>query len=192
MIGKRENCIKKRREKCECPGTGTNAVAVGTFAGESNQRSFAVAVGHDAGYSEQGDSAVAIGSSAAGTNQGNNAVAIGQEAGQVEQGANTVAIGSLAGKTSQKENSIILNASGSERNPDQEGFFVDPIREYDINEDVDDTEFLFGRKVNNENYYEIVTIKEEDNPFKRFLNELNSIKQSINSIEQRLDTLENS
>lgn len=75
-----------------------------------------------------GTSSLAIGNNAGQTNQGINSIAIGNSAGQTNQGNNSVAIGNNAGVTDQAANSIILNASGSDLNSSNSGFFVNPIR----------------------------------------------------------------
>jgi hypothetical protein len=86
-------------------------IAIGAGAGY-NQGSNAVAIGLNAGQTNQGSNAVAIGAGA-GYNQGSNAVAIGLNAGQTNQGSNAVAIGAGAGQTNQGSNSIVLNATGA-------------------------------------------------------------------------------
>jgi hypothetical protein len=116
---------------------GAYCVAVGINAGQTTQISAAVAIGNNAGRYNQAANAVAIGQSAgAGQSggtifQGNGAVAIGNNAGAGTtsgQGANAIAIGNNAGVASQTANSICLNASGNAINPNQSGFFVNPIR----------------------------------------------------------------
>jgi hypothetical protein len=72
---------------------GTVAVAIGSFAGLTSQKSGAIAIGYSAGRSLQGTNAIAIGYQAGQTQQGTSAIAIGYQAGQTRQGANSVAIG---------------------------------------------------------------------------------------------------
>jgi hypothetical protein len=92
---------------------GTQAVAVGGGAGQSNQGNYAVSIGNLAGR----------------TSQGTNSVAIGKNAGMTSQGSNSVAVGVLAGSTSQGAGTIILNASGVDLSTTSiNGLFVKPIR----------------------------------------------------------------
>ena len=109
---------------------GANSVAVGVNAG-TNQSSSAVAIGINTQVTNGSVGAVAIGTNAGNSNQGQYAVAIGASAGKgttTGQGNNSIAIGNSAGQLSQTANSICLNASGSALNPNQAGFFVNPIR----------------------------------------------------------------
>ena len=108
-----------------------SAVAIGYLAGNLNQSTASVAVGSSAGNYSQGYASVAIGNSAGYLQQGLAAVAIGDGAGSEYQGNYSIAIGHKAGGVtaqSQAANSIILNASGTELNSANEGFFVNPIR----------------------------------------------------------------
>lgn len=128
-------------------GQGYRATAIGYGAGQTNQGGWATAIGLNAGNSGQGTSTVAVGHRAGGTNQGTHAVAVGVNSGQNSQGAGAVAlgyragyggstaqgdysiaIGSFTGEASQAINSIALNASGSQFNPSESGFYVNPIR----------------------------------------------------------------
>jgi hypothetical protein len=108
--------------------TAGAAIAIGQYAGNTNQSSTGLGIGFRAGFSNQGNSAVAIGVDAGYATQGTRAIAIGDQAGETSQGANAVAIGHKAGETSQTANSIILNASGSALNGAAAGFYVSPIR----------------------------------------------------------------
>jgi hypothetical protein len=111
---------------------GNSTVAVGQQAARNGQSSSAVAIGQDAAYNYQGTEAVAIGRDAGYNNQSNYAIAIGSQAGTGDsssQGQYAVAIGYQAGWDHQQQNSIALNASGNQLNPDNSGFYVDPIRE---------------------------------------------------------------
>ena len=54
-------------------------------------------------------------------------VTIGNTAGQTNQGLNAIAIGNAAGKTNQSANSIVLNASGTDLEAYQSGFYAGPI-----------------------------------------------------------------
>lgn len=110
---------------------GFSAVAVGRSAGQSNQSNGAVAVGKQSGYCNQGDNAVAIGNYAGRYTQGSHAVAIGYRAGYAcccSQGQYSVAIGPYAGECYQQQYSIAINASCGSLNPDNEGFYVNPVR----------------------------------------------------------------
>lgn len=107
---------------------GSFSVAVGRSAGQNDQGIRAVAIGQNAGASTQGGNGVAIGYSAGATGQGISAIAIGASAGETNQGATSIAIGSGAGSLNQSANSIVLNASGSTLSGAAAGFYVDPIR----------------------------------------------------------------
>ena len=107
-----------------------NSVAIGVNAG-TDKSSSAVAIGINTQVTNGSVGAVAIGTNAGNSNQGQYAVAIGASAGKgttTGQGNNSIAIGNSAGQLSQTANSICLNASGLALNPNQAGFFVNPIR----------------------------------------------------------------
>ena len=72
---------------------GYYAVAIGSNAGQSQQRRNAISIGSAAGQSSQGHNAIVIGHYAGQSRQGRNAVAIGSTAGQSPQGRYAVAIG---------------------------------------------------------------------------------------------------
>jgi len=76
---------------------GSNAISIGSAAGENVQGSGAIAIGYVAGLSAQG-----IG-----------AIAIGDTAGRFSQGSGAIAIGMFAGQTNQPANSIVINASSA-------------------------------------------------------------------------------
>ena len=88
------------------------AIAIGQYAGNTNQSSTGLGLGFRAAFSDQGAAAVAI----------------GVDAGRYTQGSYAIAIGEQAGETNQPANSIILNASGSALNGAAAGFYVSPIR----------------------------------------------------------------
>ena len=91
-----------------------DAVAIGKFAGQTNQGAQSVAIGIVAGNANQRANAVAIGNAAGSGNQEENAVAIGISAGQVTQRTNAVAIGNLAGTTNQQQGAVAIgNGAGS-------------------------------------------------------------------------------
>jgi hypothetical protein len=110
---------------------GCWSVAIGRSAGCCHQGHSSVAIGHVAGtYCQQAD-AVAIGVGAGKSCQQQNAVAIGNRAGYgccSGQGENSIMIGAFAGHDYAATNSIVLNASGCNLNPDNSGFYVNPIR----------------------------------------------------------------
>jgi hypothetical protein len=107
---------------------GTFSVAVGRSAGQTDQGVRAVAIGQNAGALTQGINGLAIGYNAGATTQGIGAIAIGSGAGETNQGATSIAIGSGAGSLNQSANSIVLNASGTTLSGSAAGFYVDPIR----------------------------------------------------------------
>jgi hypothetical protein len=77
-----------------------------------------------------GSQEIHIGANAGGMgNQSTAAIAIGRYAGYGQQGANAIAIGNLAGYWDQSANSIVINASGTDLNAPNQGFYVKPIRE---------------------------------------------------------------
>ena len=104
------------------------AIAIGQYAGNTNQSGTGLGLGFRAAFSNQGSGAVAIGVDAGYATQGASAVALGNTAGKTSQGANAIAIGYKAGETSQTAGSIVLNASGVALNGAAAGFYVDPIR----------------------------------------------------------------
>ena len=105
-----------------------SAIAIGNFAGATNQNATGLGIGFRAAFTGQGTAGIAIGVDAGNTGQGANAVAIGYNAGYTNQGANSIMIGQSAGATSSAANSIALNASGLLLNPSAAGFYVNPIR----------------------------------------------------------------
>lgn len=117
-------------------GAGNNnqsylSVAIGLNSGKDNQGHSSVAVGHTAARTSQGWDSVAVGVAAGANTQGNYAVAIGERAGYGDttgQGDYSIAIGAKAGYSNAFAGSIIFNASGSELNSTQAGFYVNPIR----------------------------------------------------------------
>jgi hypothetical protein len=108
--------------------TSGTAIAIGNFAGATNQNATGLGIGFRAAFTDQGAAGVAIGVDAGKTTQGANSVAIGNQAGETTQGANAVAIGRLAGQTNQTAGSIVINAGGVALNGAAAGFYVDPIR----------------------------------------------------------------
>jgi hypothetical protein len=126
-------------------GPASNTVAVGAFAGEIRQDTNAIAIGYIAANEDQGDHAIAVGVNSGGQrqasyaaafgveagyrDQGARALALGYQAGAFNQGQESVAIGKGAGHTNQAANSVIINASGTNLNGVESGFYVAPIRE---------------------------------------------------------------
>jgi hypothetical protein len=109
-----------------------SAVAVGRSAGRCNQNNGAVAVGKQSGENCQGTNAVAIANFAGRYSQGQYAVAIGYRAGYgccCSQGDYSVAIGPYAGECYQAANSIVINANISALNPENQGLYINPVRE---------------------------------------------------------------
>jgi hypothetical protein len=112
---------------------GFSAVAIGRSAGNCNQSNGAVAVGKQSGQCCQGTNAVAIGNFAGQGSQGQYSVAVGYRAGQGccggSQGEYSVAIGAYAGGCNQVANSIVINANSSALNPENEGLYINPVRQ---------------------------------------------------------------
>jgi len=112
---------------------GFSAVAIGRSAGNDNQSNGAVAVGKQSGQCCQGTNAVAIGNFAGQCSQGQFSVAVGYRAGQGccggSQGEYSVAIGAYAGECNQAANSIVINANISALNPENEGLYINPVRQ---------------------------------------------------------------
>jgi hypothetical protein len=98
-------------------GTG-EAVAIGSQAGEFDQRARSVAVGAEAGRAQQRQVSVAIGYKAGEGSQGitgggfveGGAVAIGNAAGQTDQHALAIAIGAICATVNQQPHSIAIGA----------------------------------------------------------------------------------
>jgi len=115
-------------------------VAIGRAAGGCNQHNSTVAIGHLAGNYSQGQDAIAIGRGAGRYHQGQYAVAIGWNAGygncysypncqQCRQQDYSIAIGYKAGYNYQNQHSIAINASSDIVNPDNQGLYINPVRE---------------------------------------------------------------
>jgi hypothetical protein len=114
-----------------------SAVAVGRSAGRCSQNNGAVAVGKQSGENCQGTNAVAIANFAGRYSQGQYAVAVGYRAGYGDccsQGDYSVAIGPYAGECHQSNYSIAINADCGSLDPDNEGFYVNPIRNLNTGE----------------------------------------------------------
>ena len=88
--------------------TSGTAIAVGNFAGNSNQSSTGLGIGFRAAFTDQQASGIAIGVDAGKTTQGANGVAIGTQAGETTQGSAGVAIGYFAGKTTQESGAVAI------------------------------------------------------------------------------------
>ena len=114
-------------------------VAMGQYAGLTNQGQYATAIGLSAGQINQGQSSTAVGLDAGKTNQGDNCVAIGRGAqyNQTQTGVDyAIAIGYLAGYQDQHSNTIVLNAQGIQNGQIQplnttqsNSLYIAPIRE---------------------------------------------------------------
>ena len=134
---------------------GQDAIAIGTFAGKSSQKTLAIAIGRLAGHADQSMGAVAIGHYAGHTNQGSKAVAIGYNVGSNGQAPSSIAIGDNAQNSgtystaigtnigvtgiqstaiganayASHNNTIVLNAQGYNLSSAQsDSLFVAPIR----------------------------------------------------------------
>lgn len=83
-------------------------IAVGEYAGETEQGIQSVAVGPQAGRSSQGQGAVAVGTLAGSDTQGANAVAVGLNAGSDTQATEAVAVGCYAGQTTQALGAVAI------------------------------------------------------------------------------------
>jgi hypothetical protein len=80
---------------------GHHTVAIGNYAGTTDQQYGATAVGNYAGYFSQGFEATAIGDKAGRGNQGSQGVAIGHRVAYEDQGVQATAIGAYAAQNSQ-------------------------------------------------------------------------------------------
>jgi hypothetical protein len=113
---------------------GPACVAIGNRAGRENQSNgdgvgACVAVGHYAGNTDQAGGGVAIGSHAADNGQGIYGVALGGSAGRNNQGDNSVCVGFKSGEITCHDNCIMLNASGAATaSAAVSSFLVNPIR----------------------------------------------------------------
>jgi hypothetical protein len=124
--------------------TSESKIALGNYAGITNQGSLAVAIGNGAGSSDQGANGIAIGLAAGSSTQSTSAIAIGEEAGKINQGLYAVAIGRQAGLGSQGNfsvalgvaagyqyqaaESVIINGANAVVNSSTSGLFINPIR----------------------------------------------------------------
>jgi hypothetical protein len=109
---------------------GSDAIAIGRYAGQTEQGPSGIALGYQSGYNAQGSHGLGIGNYAGKETQGKYAIALGQYAGENHQGDYSIAIGRKAGTgtAAGADKSIVLNASGSNLEATQSGFFVKPIR----------------------------------------------------------------
>jgi hypothetical protein len=114
---------------------GSSKINIGRNAGKFNQQTFGIGIGQESANTNQKEKTVAIGIGAGFTGQKSNAIAIGRNAGRNAQGENCIAIGNFAG-IDQSANSIILNASGSNLNAKNQGFFVNPIRSKNLTSNI--------------------------------------------------------
>ena len=89
---------------------GSQAVAIGFFAGNTHQGTQSVAVGVGAGSTTQGIQSVAVGKQAGETTQGAYSVAVGDTAGQTTQGTQSVAVGQRAGFSNQGPSAVAIGA----------------------------------------------------------------------------------
>ena len=77
-----------------------------------------------------GSNSVHLGTNSNLINAGQYCVALGSNAGRINQGDNSIMLGHRSGFSHSSANSILINASGNEINPDNSGFFVNPITNY--------------------------------------------------------------
>jgi hypothetical protein len=115
---------------------GLNSVAIGYGAGSENQNQNSVSLGSQAGQYNQNINSVAIGNLAGNNNQNSSAIAIGYNAGIDSQGQYSVAIGYNAGRTNQSSQSIAINASTSDLVANQQGIFINPVRNVNSNQNI--------------------------------------------------------
>jgi hypothetical protein len=84
------------------------AIAIGSNTGQIDQRYGAVAIGQFAGYDHQHIDSVAIGANSGAINQLWDSVAIGRSAAELNQGAYSVAMGRSAGANSQMNTAVAI------------------------------------------------------------------------------------
>jgi len=129
-----------------------SAIAIGPLAGQTDQGSGSIALGTQAGQTGQNRASVAIGAAAGCFRQGEFAISIGYHSGVVSQGQHSIAIGAGAGRERQEDNTIILNATGNELDGvigNTGAFYVAPIRKaqsgnYVMNYDPDTFEMTYS------------------------------------------------
>ena len=83
-------------------------VAIGLYAGSTNQGANSIAIGSDAGYYNQSYQSVAVGVNAGKTSQSATSVAIGYSAGRYSQRETSIAIGGYSGEDSQSAGCVSL------------------------------------------------------------------------------------
>ena len=84
------------------------AIAIGRFAGQSNQQAHTIAIGSTAGNSNQEAGAISIGYLAGATDQSRDSIGIGNQAGKTNQDLKAIAIGVGAGFSNQKQGAIAI------------------------------------------------------------------------------------
>ena len=84
------------------------AIAIGRFAGQSNQQAHTIAIGSTAGNSNQEAGAISIGYLAGATDQSRDSISIGNQAGKTNQKLKAIAIGVGAGFSDQKQGAIAI------------------------------------------------------------------------------------
>ena len=89
-------------------GPALDRIALGSFAGQTNQNAYSVAIGYKSGNFTQAPEAVSIGYRAGESNQGFNAVSIGVGAGGVTQGDYAIGVGRQAGNDNQDTDAIAI------------------------------------------------------------------------------------
>ena len=111
-----------------------NCIAIGHYAGRTDQNTSAIAIGGLAGYEDQSSNAIAIGESAGQETQSSNSIAIGSGAGYKKLGQKSIAIGYQAefdnSTNNVTQNVIVLNARESSLNSDvSSALFIKPLRD---------------------------------------------------------------
>ena len=104
------------------------SVAVGAYAGQTSPSTYSVSLGAFAGKNTPSTYSMSLGAFAGETTKGLGSIAIGAFAGNTNQGSYSIALGMNAGKTNQYSKSIILNATSTDLDASNSGFFVKPIR----------------------------------------------------------------
>ena len=87
------------------------AIAIGKYAGQSNQEPHTIAIGSSAGNSNQKIGAISIGYLAGATDQSGDSISIGNQAGKINQFQKAIAIGTLAGLGNQGFGAIGIGES---------------------------------------------------------------------------------
>jgi len=87
------------------------AIAIGRYAGQSNQEAHTIAIGSRAGNSNQEAGAISIGYLAGVTDQSGDSISIGNQAGKTNQDGAAIAIGTLSGLGNQGQGAVSIGES---------------------------------------------------------------------------------